>query len=212
MTGRLRLGVGALGLMVALLAIFPAPTTLLWMLAIGVTEWGYLAAPLPLLLFLPGWRSTRFGRIGAGLGLAASVLLLVTPLRACQVARALPDRLAAAFGASSPRLTGDASPRPAPLVAADLVRGVASPPVQKSSRIYSTVEGDPLSLDLYAPRTAQGPAPGVIVIHGGGWQNGDSGELPGLDVYPLHRPAQPADPSDPRRARRVGFLRAERAA
>jgi acetyl esterase/lipase len=70
-----------------------------------------------------------------------------------------------------------------PLVTADLVRGVASPPVQKSSRIYSTVEGDPLSLDLYTPRTAKGPAPGVIVIHGGGWRNGDSGELPGLNVY-----------------------------
>jgi acetyl esterase/lipase len=169
--------------MVALLALVPAPTTFLWMLAIGVTEWGYLSAPVPLLLFLPGWRSTRSGRIGAGFGLAASVLLLITPLRACLVARALPARLVTAFGESSPRSTSDTPPRSMPLVAADLVVGVASPQVQKSSRIYSTAEGDTLSLDLYTPRTAQGPAPGVIVIHGGGWRNGDSGELSGLNVY-----------------------------
>jgi acetyl esterase/lipase len=179
----LRLIGGGVCLAVALLALFPAPTTLLWMLAIGVTEWGYLSAPIPLLLFLPGWRATWGGWIGAGLGLAASFLLLLTPFRALQVARALPVQLTAAFGESTPRSPIGAHPRPEPLVLADLVRGVASPEVQQISRTYATVKGEALTLDLYTPRMSEGLAPGVIVVHGGGWQNGDSGELPGLNSY-----------------------------
>lgn len=169
--------------MATLPALLPAPTTLLWMLAIGVTEWGYWAAPIPLLLFLPGWRSTWGGRLGAGFGLAASLLLLLTPLRAFQVADALPSQLAAAFGDAPPRAAIGAPPRSMPLAPADLLRGVASPEVQRSKRVYSKVKGEALTLDLYSQRMPEGPAPGVIVVHGGGWQNGDSAELPDLNAY-----------------------------
>ncbi len=181
--GWLRLGGGALCLMVALPALVPAPTTLLWMLAIGVTEWGYLSAPIPLLFFLPGWRATWGGRAGALFGLAASLLLLLSPVRAWPVAQRLPDRLAAAFGESPPRSTVGAPPRPMPLVPADLIGGIASPAVQRRNRIYSKVKGQALTLDLYSPRMAEGPAPGVIVIHGGGWRSSDRKELPKLNQY-----------------------------
>jgi acetyl esterase/lipase len=179
----LRLGGGSFCLTVALLALLPAPTTLLWLLAIGVTEWGYLAAPLPLLLFLPGWRFTWCGRLGAGLGLAASFLLLLTPFRAFPVAQGLPLQVAGAFGASVPRATIGAPARPAPLVLAHLVRGISSPEVRRNNRIYRNVGGQALTLDLYFPRMAEGPAPGVIVVHGGGWQTGNSGDLPELNTY-----------------------------
>lgn len=181
--GRLRLASGALGCLVALPALLPAPSALIWMVAVGVTEWGYLFAPLPLLLFLPGWRAGWAETIGAFFGLVASALLFVTPLRAFETAGPLPVRLETAFGAASPRATLGAPGRAEPLDLTDLVRGVASPAVRRSHRTYGKVKGQPLTLDLYHPRMAQGPAPGVIVIHGGGWRKGDSGELPALNTY-----------------------------
>ena len=38
--------------------------------------------------------------------------------------------------------------------------------------VYADVEGFALRYDLYRPLPANGPAPGVIVVHGGGWMNG----------------------------------------
>jgi acetyl esterase/lipase len=44
--------------------------------------------------------------------------------------------------------------------------------------VYATVEGQPLSLDVYRPPATAAPVPAVIVIHGGGWSSGDKGETP----------------------------------
>lgn len=42
----------------------------------------------------------------------------------------------------------------------------------------------PLNLDLYKPETpSQTPAPWVLVIHGGGWINGSSDQLPELNYH-----------------------------
>jgi acetyl esterase/lipase len=38
---------------------------------------------------------------------------------------------------------------------------------------YCTVDGVPLLMDVYFPRTKNGPWPAVIYIHGGGWRKGD---------------------------------------
>lgn len=38
---------------------------------------------------------------------------------------------------------------------------------------YGRVNDKPLLLDLYRPRTQEGPLPGVIFIHGGGWASGN---------------------------------------
>jgi acetyl esterase/lipase len=44
--------------------------------------------------------------------------------------------------------------------------------------VYATVEGRPLSLDVYKPAAASGRVPAVIILHGGGWSGGDKGEAP----------------------------------
>ncbi|MBI3802695.1 MAG: alpha/beta hydrolase [Nitrospirae bacterium] len=180
---RLRLAAGGLGLAVSLLAFFPAPTTLLWMVAIGVTEWGYLFAPLPLFLFLPGGRASLAGRIAALLGLLTTLLLISPLLRAFPVAASLPSRLTAAFGEAAPRFVVGAAPRPAPLNPLDLFRGIASPEVREVQRSYKTVAGQTLGIDLYLPRLSQAPAPVVLIVHGGGWRSGDRSELPQLNRY-----------------------------
>ncbi len=42
--------------------------------------------------------------------------------------------------------------------------------------VYGTGGGEPLKLDLYAPRDIPGLAPAIVVIHGGGWVGGSKDE------------------------------------
>jgi acetyl esterase/lipase len=175
--GALRLLWAAGALALALLAVFAAPANLLWKAAVGVTEWGHMLWVGALLPLLPGWRRSWPGRAGGALGLGA-VLLFLSPLaRAMPVALALPGQLAAAFGPPRAPLG-----RPAPLVAADLIRGVARPAVAPSRLIYATRSGVELGLDFY-PAQAAGPAPLVVMIHGGAWASGSSQDLPALNGY-----------------------------
>src|SRR3712207_8703676 len=62
--GGLRLFAGAFCAALSLLALFKAPTSLLFRVAVGVTEWGHWLALVSLLPLLPGWRGTRAGQVG----------------------------------------------------------------------------------------------------------------------------------------------------
>jgi acetyl esterase/lipase len=55
-----------------------------------------------------------------------------------------------------------------------------SPARPPKTLVYATVEGRPLSLDVYrpGPATPAAKVPAVIVVHGGGWSAGDKGEAP----------------------------------
>lgn len=176
--GPLRLVWGAASCALALLALFRAPTYLLWQVAVAVTEWGHLLAIAALAAVLPGWRRTCVGRVGGALGLGAALLALSPLARALPVARTLPARLEQAFGPAR-RPVG----RPAPLVAGDLLRGLALPTLAPPSLVYQRVDGQELRLDFYPAQGANGPAPLVLVIHGGSWQSGDSSQLAPLNSY-----------------------------
>lgn len=63
------------------------------------------------------------------------------------------------------------------------IRLVTEPEV--SSRIsrnavYREVDGIPLAGDIYRAEERDGPVPGVLIIHGGGWRSGDKAQLGGL--------------------------------
>jgi acetyl esterase/lipase len=179
----LRLLSGGLFFALSLLALFEAPTTFLWELAILVTEWGHVLAFLSLLLFLPGWRDSRQNQIAAVLGLIAAVVALTPLLRAMPVAKNLPAQLKSTFGENQPLSFVDASSRPRPLVARDLLTGVDSPKVPYQSLVYAKVDEQILRLDLYQSSRAPQPSPCVIVIHGGSWRSGDSQQLASLNPY-----------------------------
>lgn len=181
--GPLRLTWGVLSLLLALLAVLPAPTYLLWQAAVAVTEFGHWLALLALAPLLPGWRRSRSGRAGAALGLGAAALAISPLARALPVAAQLPVQLSAAFGVARPLSIANAPARPAPLAALDLLRGVGSSPVASQRLVYSTVEGQDLALDYYPPPLSEIPAPLLIVIHGGSWQGGDSTQLTPLNSY-----------------------------
>jgi len=177
-----RLAIGALSFAVAQLAVWPAPTTTLWMLAIGVTEWGHVLALFALLPLFPGWKRSPVGRIGALLGLLAALLALSPLSRAVILSQHLPAELEGAF-VLRVRSTTLAAPGTVPLSFSDLMPGVASPIVRPDRLIYIERDNQPLSLDFYRPADSHSPAPCVLVIHGGSWQTGDSTELAPLNSY-----------------------------
>jgi acetyl esterase/lipase len=176
--GWARLTWGGLTFAVALLAVFQAPAYLLWQVAVVATEWGHALAAAALAALWPGWRRTRAGVVGGALGLGAAALALSPLVRSLGPARALPARLEAAFGPPAGPLG-----RPAPIVPAELVTGVPLPPAAPRSLVYGEAGGRELRLDLYPALGASGPAPVVVVIHGGSWQSGDSTQLAPLNRY-----------------------------
>jgi acetyl esterase/lipase len=178
----LRLLAGAAMAVLAATSLVEAPIWPLLVLRILVTELGYTLA-LPAATLLATGSNTPAGRAGRALGLLAGGLGLAPPLRAALIGRRLPTQLAEAFGDAPARSGPGAPPRPAPLVAADLLRGVASPQVRRSRRVYVERDGQPLSLDLYQPAQAAGAAPGVLVVHGGSWERGDSTQMAALNRY-----------------------------
>jgi acetyl esterase/lipase len=173
---------GALGA-VALLNLIPAPTFTFWLLSVAASEWGHWLALVALMLLLLGWPVSRRTRLLLGLPLLAVLLLMLPLLRAVPVATALPAQLEAAFGAPVRIQTTDTPARPHPLVLPDLWLGIAAPPLQAERVTYIERNGQPLTLDVYLPPATAQPAPGVLVIHGGGWQSGDSTQLATLNRY-----------------------------
>jgi acetyl esterase/lipase len=207
----LRLITGAVMAALAALTLVEAPIWPLLILRIGVTELGYALA-LPALALALGAERSRAGRAAGALSLLAAGLSLIPALQAARIGRRLPAQLAAAFGDKPARGLAGAPPRPAPLVAADLLRGVASPPVRCRRLAYVVRDGRALHLDLYLPPTndqrpttsdqrptknresrtgtptPQPPSPishppTVVVVHGGSWQHGDSTQLAALNRY-----------------------------
>lgn len=179
---QVRLFSGGLCAGLSLLTVVDAPVYALWLVKLGITEWGHWLAVLPLLLWLPGWRDFRSGRIGAWLGLAAALLSAAPLVQALDLARVLPDDLPPLFRDAAPRSTAEASPRTTPLALTDLLIGVDVPNVTVRSVVYATKGDQRLTLDLYQPAGAH-RTPGVIVVHGGSWQHGDRAEWATLNRY-----------------------------
>ena len=175
--GGLRLLAVLFLLTLGLLAVLRAPSRLLWMMAIGATEWGHLLALAAVALALvPGsvWLSALS---------VLSALLLLTPLvRAVPVAQALPAALSASFGEVSPRSLPGAPARPAPLVLQDLLH-LPTPPVGLRTLEWTAPAGHTLALDLLQRSDAPTPQPVVVLLHGGFWYRGHRAELPALGRY-----------------------------
>jgi acetyl esterase/lipase len=159
----------------ALLAVLRAPTHLLWMLAIGTTEWGHWLALLCLGSAVPLWGNTWYGRTAAGLCLAGAVLEITPMLRAVSITRDLQQRIHQTFG--DVRIH-----RPQPLVFTNLLLGLSAPDVKSQELVYRTIDGEDLSLDFYPAQNSKA-APLILVIHGGSWNSGDNKDFIPMDRY-----------------------------
>ncbi|MFQ5676689.1 MAG: alpha/beta fold hydrolase, partial [bacterium] len=176
----LRVAYAVLVFALSLLAIFRAPTHLLWMLAIGVTEYGHVLAMLSLLVLLPGWRNSTAGRLSAVLGLIAAFVAMTSILRAVPINSRLPQQFEMAFGKNGQE---DTFANRNPLDLSDLLLGIELPTIESTTHLYGKTEGQSLTLDLYRPISADTANPGVVIIHGGAWRSGDSKGLPDLNRY-----------------------------
>ncbi len=161
--------------LVALLAIFHAPAYPFWFLAIGVTEWGHWFALAALILFFLSDRSTLRGRLAAVLSAFSVCLFLSSLVRAQILAQRLPAELSFAF----PVITDLRKP----LNLIDLLRGVRSPEVRMTTRVYAQKDGEDLRMDIYEPDRPHAALPAVVFVHGGSWQGGERSELPALNRY-----------------------------
>jgi acetyl esterase/lipase len=150
-----------------LLTVFKIPDRIDWRFSVLVCQFGYLLAVVPLgigllAFFAHGLR----GSFNAALVsvCALGFLLLVQPcLQAWWIARDLPARLQGEFGpatVSRPPFSFLGLFKPWPSAA------------PMTTWTYSGAE----QLDFY-PAMGRPLAPCVIVIHGGGWDDGDRGQL-----------------------------------
>jgi acetyl esterase/lipase len=168
MTSWILLALGTASAALGLLTVFMAPEWTGWRLAVLVDQYGYVIAAVPLAAgllaaFLPGCRGAP--AIAACAAGAAGFALLVQPcVQAWFIGRGLPARLEAQFG------------RAANSGAAFSFPGLfhsAPKPVAKTTWTYSGA----LQLDFYAA-VGRSRAPCVIVVHGGGWDDGDRDQIP----------------------------------
>jgi acetyl esterase/lipase len=166
----------------ALLAVLPPQSYRLFQARLTASEgsaWVMIAALLALASARPG----RRGAIVASMAVVSIAASSVPILRAYAAAATLRDDIAQALGPLPARLPAAMS-RKAPVVLADLVGGVGLPEMQPRTMVYATIDGRELLLDILTPPGAdRPPAPGVLVIHGGGWAGGARTEFSGLARY-----------------------------
>jgi len=166
----------ALGLAaLSLLATFQAPDWLPWKIAVFVGEYGYYQIAVPGLLGLLAWRWRRDSRGVAAATLVLCVVfaagLLKPSVQAWWIGRTLPDELERAFGRVELKR--------APFSPAGFFR---SWPAARVAVTHEYALG--LGLDFFRAEGRGGsPAPCVIVVHGGGWDSGDRGQVPQLNHW-----------------------------
>ncbi len=151
------------------LNLVKSPDWSYWKLAVLAGEYGHWVALLPLLIGMVAW-STRGTQVAWTLAtvavcVMAAGLLLKPTVQAWRVARTLPARLEQSFGHTT-------SGRPA-FSLGGLFQSAPAPVAVKTMTFAAGLE-----LDLYhAVRTDARPAPCVLVVHGGGWDGGERGEI-----------------------------------
>lgn len=166
----------------ASLTFVRAPDTLLaWKLALLAGEFGHWLGLLAVLVALTaGTMMIGFPRtLTLTLCLGAIVGFLRPVFEARKIAASLPGELNTALGT---RL----SPA-SPFEFKRLFSDADTPVPQVTTEVFARPEERELRLDFYQPATAkdalQKPRPCVIVIHGGGWDNGDRTQLAAWNAH-----------------------------
>jgi acetyl esterase/lipase len=174
--------------LISLLCVFRPPLYLLWKVSVPARELGHaLVVPCLLLAWLAwlAWAAHRLdpgpdpaGRL-ASLGfLAAAAAFGLTVARAYPAASVLARAFRASFGEVAPGPSGFRRTRP--LSFRDLFLGIPLPRIEPEVHAYARGGDGDLRLDFYRAQGDAGPAPCVVLIHGGGWDSGsrsDFGEL-----------------------------------
>ena len=158
------------------LTVFKAPTLFLWKIAIIVGEFGYMLVVVPLLLIWLAW--AHGGRLGLPiliLCLASIALLLRPVVQAAFMGAGLPAQLGRAFG--------EVKLGRQPFAFATLAQVMPQKVKMQTIKFQRPESGQTMELDFYPAAGCTTPAPCVVVIHGGGWDNGDRTQLARMNPY-----------------------------
>ena len=175
--------------LVSLLAVLPAPTYHLWILAILVAEFPYVFIVLTIIFYLFRSRLIAYKRAGNLLAFVTLMLFLSPVFRAYGVAAKLPEELKSSLGNEEANLKQPHLKKPYSFFS--MFSGIDEKAIMPQTFTYQKYPGVNLQLDFYPAKTA-GKKPCVIVIHGGSWSGGDRKQLPELNSYLARRGYQVA--------------------
>lgn len=145
-----------------------------WKVAVAVGEYGVWFAVLALGLGAIAVATTSGAwRVVLVAASAFAVVGLLRPVvSAWRIAARLDAELHVAFG-------GEVRVERAPFAIARLLHRPAVPVAVVETHVFERTAGEELKLDFYRARGAPSAgAPCIVVVHGGGWDGGDRGQLP----------------------------------
>ena len=165
------LGLAVMWAGAASLVWWRAPTLWRWKAAILAGEFGHFLVVLPLLTgVVAWWLGEEWRGVIVAVCLVAAGFLLWPVVRAGWLACRLPAMLETAFG----RVEMDR----APFSLAGLVARGDTPVTVEAREVAGG-----LAMDFYRAVGRTSPVPCVVMIHGGGWDNGDRTQLPAANHH-----------------------------
>ncbi|MCY7282524.1 MAG: alpha/beta hydrolase [Cyanobacteria bacterium CAN_BIN43] len=170
-----------IGLFLSAWIVLPPPNFFLLRLAVGAPEVSpvlMIINAIAFLILLATYSTSPLKSIAlvcATTGLVLSSLPLIQIPHTVQQANLALEQIG--VNPSVSRL------RSQPFVLLDVFRGIPTAPTRPVETIqFAQPNGVPLSLNLYRPLQV-GKYPAIVVIHGGGWQNGSRNDNTGFSQY-----------------------------
>lgn len=169
--------------------VIPAPNFTLLLLGIGAPEvspWLLVLNATAALISLLGIRDNWLQRLALAaslVGLVISALPLAQlPATQQKMTTAMVEGLGADYMAKIPKQLY-LQMRSHPFVLADTFRGIDTGIIRYTPKIkFAAPNGVPLSMDIYRPANT-GKNPTLVVMYGGGWQNGSPSNNPEFSRY-----------------------------
>lgn len=157
-------------ILVALLTQVSAPALFLWQLKVAATEYGHWLVLGPLAVIFAGRRRSVVDSVSVAFAVLAAVLFLSSGVRAMLYASTASGKMNPVFPAPAGTAKGQ------PFSLPRMWFGSKAAEVDVQTLDFAEHEGAPLRMDFY-PAQGRNPAPCVVVLHGGGWENGNRKEF-----------------------------------
>ena len=159
--------------LLSLLTVFRAPTNLLWLVSILVTEFCWVFFILVVVLLLWRFGGNRYATLTSFVGIVSLVLYAVPVIGAISIA----PKVRQLFQNDVNQIAITAANQ-APFSLTQMIMGIHAKKVPYKILTYDST--NQLTLDFY-PASSSAKRPCIIIVHGGSWAGGDSQQLPELN-------------------------------
>lgn len=167
----IRFALAVVSLLVSLIVLVKAPNLALWQLKLGATEFGHWFALVPLVLLFLGRRQSFVDTLSSLFCIVAVGIFLSSGIRGLMFEKVAKGKMDAVF--PLPAGTTD-SVEPFHYTA---MWSFGKPRAEEPETMdYNELGSQKLSLDFYAAREGK-TSPCVVMIHGGGWDDGTRSEF-----------------------------------